>query len=133
MDGVSLLVTVFDMSNLQGAHAADTKDGNVGKPAEDADPRSRAALTKLRLLFYDPKNNATASLIVDAKTLLGALRQLAGIEHRGDALLNMITTPHGEACATWRPLRIAGSSCVVVHRRASSSSSSSSWSVMEWM
>jgi hypothetical protein len=74
VDGVSLLITVFDMSNLPqatGASGADGSGGTVGVPnLPDTDPRSLAAKTRLRLLCYDPKNNATGTLIIDAKTTL---------------------------------------------------------------
>jgi hypothetical protein len=95
VDGVSLLLTVFDMSDLPESEPADAKEGLVGATPVNQDSRSVAARTKLRLLCYDPKNNATGSLILGAKVLLQGLRQLAGLEHRADALMNMLTTPAG--------------------------------------
>ena len=95
VDGVSLLITVFDMSDLPESEPADVKEGLVGATPVNQDARSASARTKLRLLCYDPKNNATGSLILSAKTLLQGLRQLAGLEHRAEGLLNMLATPAG--------------------------------------
>jgi hypothetical protein len=59
VDGVALLITVFDMTTLADPTPPDAAEGAVGMPRTDTDARSMAARTKLRLLCYDPSHNAT--------------------------------------------------------------------------
>ena len=67
----------------------------MGAPQLNTDARSNASKTKLRLLCYDPKSGGKASLVLEARTILGALRQLAGIEYKNESLLNMLATTAG--------------------------------------
>ncbi len=63
IDGVSLLITVFDMTELADPSPPDAAEGSVGAVKQDSDPRSMAARTKLRLLCYDPAHNSSGSLV----------------------------------------------------------------------
>jgi hypothetical protein len=63
IDGVALLITVFDMTELTESSPPDAAEGSVGAVKTDTDARSLAARTKLRLLCYDPVHNSSGSLV----------------------------------------------------------------------
>jgi hypothetical protein len=63
IDGVALLITVFDMTELTESSPPDAAEGSVGTVKTDTDARSLAARTKLRLLCYDPVHNSSGSLV----------------------------------------------------------------------
>ncbi len=63
IDGVALLITVFDMTELTESSPPDAAEGSVGTAKTDTDARSLAARTKLRLLCYDPVHNSSGSLV----------------------------------------------------------------------
>ncbi len=108
---MSLLITVFDMSNLPqatGANGADGSGGTVGVPnLPDTDPRSLAAKTRLRLLCYDPKNNATGTLIIDAKTTLQVITPRTDIYSpvHAHALTSSRLYPHTPRVSTRHAIR----------------------------